>query len=63
MPTPIAFTRPDERQVELLLWTDRDLDDMAIVSSDDQRRAASYWRRLLPPQFRDVLDAVSTIGQ
>lgn len=63
MPTPIAFTRPDERQVELLMWTDQELDDMAIVTEDDQTRARAYWRRLLPRRFRDLLDAVSTVGQ
>lgn len=62
MPQPIAFTRPDQRQDELLSWSDREIDDMAIVTDEDRQRARSYWRRLLPRRFRDVLDAISTVA-
>jgi len=63
MPQPIAFTRPDQRQVELMPWSDRDLDDMAIVTEDDQQRARSYWQRFLPRRYRAILDAISTIAR
>lgn len=62
MPQPIAFTRPDQRQVELLPWTDRDLDDMAMVTDEDRSRAASYWRMHLPRRYRALLDAISTVA-
>lgn len=59
---PIQFTRPDQRQVELHPWNESDLARMATVTEEDQRRAAAYWRRLLPRPLRDLLDAVSSIG-
>jgi hypothetical protein len=56
---PIQFTRPDERQVELMPWSDHDLGTMSVVTDEDQQRARLYWRRHLPAVLRDLLDARS----
>lgn len=57
MPTPIRFLRPDQREVEMLHWSEQDLDELAQISPDDKQRATAYWRRLLPRRLRDLLDA------
>lgn len=60
MPQTLFFTRPDGRVEEMLLWSDLDLDELAMIGEAEQRRAAAYWRRLLPPALRPVLDAKLT---
>jgi len=59
MSTPIAFTRPDQRQVELLAWSDHDLDTLADISDTDIARAQGYWRSHLPRRYRLLLEATS----
>lgn len=61
MPTPIRFVHPNQREVELLSWSDHDLDQMAMLTEQDRQRANSLWRRLLPRVFRTLLAARSTV--
>ena len=57
MSRPIHFLRPDERSVEMLPWTDAELDQMSQISEGDKRTADAYWRRYLPKRLRDLLRA------
>lgn len=57
---PIHFLRPDQREAQLLPWSDQDLDEMAQISDADKEQTAAYWRRLLPRRLRNLLDARST---
>lgn len=59
MTRPIHFQTPGERAVELMPWSDQDLDNMAQITEDDMSRAESYWRRLLPQRLRDLLSAIA----
>lgn len=59
MPTPIAFTRPDQRQVVLLAWSDYDLLMMAHISDEDIQRSRAYWLAHLPRRYRLLLDATT----
>ena len=60
---PIHFTRPDQREVQLQPWSDHDLDQMSQITEDDISKAKRYWSRHLPARFKDLLNAVSRIGQ
>lgn len=60
MPQTLLFIRPDGREGEMQLWSDLDLDEMAMIGEAEQRRAAAYWRRWLPARLRTVLDAKLT---
>lgn len=57
MTRPIHFQTPGERSVELLPWSDQDLEQMSQITEEDRRRADAYWRRLLPRKLRDLLSA------
>lgn len=37
--------------------TDAELDALAEITDDDIERARALWRRTVPPEFRDLLDA------
>jgi hypothetical protein len=43
---------------EPLAWSDRELNEMSMITDHNRRQADIYWRRLLPEQFRDLLAAV-----
>jgi hypothetical protein len=58
MTRPIHFQTPGERHVELIPWTDQDLDNLSQITTDDMDRAESYWKRRLPKSLRDLLSAV-----
>ena len=59
MTRPIAFRRPDQREVELLPWSGPTLDDLAKVTEEDVRKARVFWRNLLPARYRSMLDAIA----
>lgn len=61
MTRPIQFLMPDQRTVQLLPWSDADLNQMSQVGPRDIKDAAAYWREHLPRRLRTILDARSTI--
>jgi len=40
-----------------IVWTDSDLDDLAVASDADKETAAIFWKKHAPEEARDILDA------
>ncbi len=59
MTRPIHFQTPGERAVQLMPWSDQDLDNLSQITEDDIDRAEAYWRRRLPQRLRDILSATA----
>ena len=56
MTRPIRFQTSDQRHMHLEPWSDRDLDEMAMVTPSDVQKAKAYWQKILPARLRKLLE-------
>jgi len=47
MTEPVRIHTPKGNEVELLPWSDQDLDEMSQITETDIERAKRYWRRCM----------------
>lgn len=40
-----------------IVWTEKDIDALAVISDADKERAAVMWRTHAPEEAKDILDA------